>query len=96
MAAALLHDVGKLASGLGTFGRVVATLIRARPGWEDRRGWRRRVALYRDHPRLGADLLALAGSDALTVDWAAQHHLPPDRWTVPAPLAHALKAADND
>jgi hypothetical protein len=41
-------------------------------------------------------MLSLAGSDALTVSWAREHHLPDDQWTVPAPIGAALKAADDD
>src|SRR5205807_2409113 len=69
LAAALLHDVGKLDSRLGTFRRVAATLLGAAAGddWIRRGGMRRRVALYRRHPQLGADMLAMAGSDPLTV-----------------------------
>lgn len=87
LAAALLHDVGKVASGLGTFGRVVATVAGPRTP---------RLAQYRRHPELGAALLELADSDPLTVAWAREHHRPPERWTVPRPLADALKAADDD
>lgn len=83
LAAALLHDVGKVVSGLGPARRVVATLM---PG---------RYPHYRDYPQLGAELLARAGSDPLTVAWAAEHHLPADRWTVPAPVGAALQAADD-
>ncbi len=102
VAAALLHDVGKIDSGLGTYGRVVATLSAAVAGrehaaaWQQRRGFTRKVGLYVQHDRIGADLLALAGSDAVTVAWAREHHLPPERWTLPAEVAHALKAADDD
>jgi hypothetical protein len=102
LAAALLHDVGKVASGLGTYGRVVATLAGAAAGrdsalgWSKARGVTRRVGLYLRHPELGAEMLGLAGSDTLTVTWAREHHLPEDRWTLPAPVAHALKAADDD
>ena len=102
LAAALLHDVGKLDAGLGTYGRVVATLSGAVAGrstaaaWSQGRGFTRRVGLYLRHPELGADMLALAGSDPLTVAWAREHHLPPDRWTVPRDVAEALKAADDD
>ncbi|CAN5678409.1 hypothetical protein BH20ACT2_BH20ACT2_15720 [soil metagenome] len=102
LAAALLHDVGKVVSGLGTYGRVVATMSAAAagrdaaPGWSAGRGVTRRIGLYVRHPELGADLLALAGSDPLTVAWAREHHLPPDRWTVAPDLASALKAADDD
>ncbi len=39
MAAALLHDVGKVESGLGTFGRVAATVLAAALGRERVAGW---------------------------------------------------------
>jgi len=100
--AALLHDVGKVASGLGTYGRVVATLAGAvagrdmAPTWSESRGFTRRVGLYLRHDALGADMLRLAGADPLTSTWAAEHHLPPERWTLPPDLANALKAADDD
>ncbi|MEY2569374.1 MAG: hypothetical protein QOE35_3903 [Actinomycetota bacterium] len=102
LAAALLHDVGKTASGLGTYGRVVATVAGGAAGrssaqaWSERGGFTRRVGLYLRHPELGADMLVIAGSDPLTVTWAREHHLPPDRWTLPAGVACALKAADDD
>jgi hypothetical protein len=87
LAAALLHDVGKVRSGLGTFGRVAATLAPVRSP---------RMEQYRRHPELGAELLELAGSDPLTVTWAREHHLPSGSWTLPTDLAAALKAADDD
>ena len=102
LAAALLHDVGKVESGLGTYGRVVATLSAKVAGpdmatrWGRQRGFVRRVGLYLQHDRLGRDLLALAGSDPLTVAWAREHHLPPADWTLPARVATALKDADDD
>jgi hypothetical protein len=102
LAAALLHDVGKVASGLGTYGRVVATVAALAAGrstahaWSDRGGFTRKVGLYLRHPELGADMLRIAGSDPLTVTWAMEHHLPPDRWTLTPPVASALKAADDD
>ena len=102
LASALLHDVGKVAAGLGTYGRVVATLAGAAAGretateWSRRTGFTRRVGLYLRHPVLGGDMLAMAGSDPLTVAWAREHHLPPDRWTVDARIGSALKHADDD
>ena len=102
LAAALLHDVGKLDASLGTYGRVVATVSAAVAGretaeqWSRSRGFTRRVGLYLRHPALGGDMLALAGSDPLTETWAREHHLPPDRWTLPPELATALKTADDD
>ncbi|MBV9412449.1 MAG: hypothetical protein JO148_12685 [Acidimicrobiia bacterium] len=102
LAAALLHDVGKVAAGLGTYGRVVATVAGAAAGrtmaeaWTQGKGFTRKVGLYLRHPVLGADMLAMADSDALTVTWAREHHLPEEEWTLPADIAHALKAADDD
>jgi hypothetical protein len=102
LAAALLHDVGKSVSGLRTYGRVVATLSAKAAGremaeaWTQTRGFTRRVGLYLEHPRLGGDLLALAGSDPLTESWARQHHLPESEWTVPPEIGRSLKDADDD
>jgi hypothetical protein len=58
-AGALLHDVGKLAAGLGTFARVAATIIGPRTA---------RFRTYHDHERLGAEMLHTAGSAAVTVE----------------------------
>jgi len=104
LAAALLHDVGKTESGLGTYGRVIATIsggvVHRDPetikAWTRTRGFTRRVGLYLQHPKLGGDLLGMAGSDPLTEAWARQHHLPEDAWTVPLPIGEALRAADDD
>jgi hypothetical protein len=89
MAAALLHDVGKVDSGLGTLGRVAATVV-------DRRRGDGRFARYRRHDAIGAALLRDAGSAELTWRWAEEHHRPPLSWTVAPELAQALKAADDD
>ena len=102
LAAALLHDAGKVESGLGPFGRAVATVSagvvgreRAQ-GWSTGRGFARRVGLYLRHPEIGGALLESAGSDPLTIAWTRQHHLPAERWTVPRTIGDALKAADDD
>jgi hypothetical protein len=102
LVAALLHDVGKVDSGLGTYGRVVATLSAAIAGrenaelWRSRSGFTRKVGLYLLHPDLGGDQLALAESDPLTIAWARQHHLPEDKWTVPVEIGRVLRDADDD
>jgi hypothetical protein len=59
IAGALLHDIGKLESSLGTSGRVLATIIGPRTG---------RFRRYHDHERIGADMLVAAGSTAATID----------------------------
>jgi putative nucleotidyltransferase with HDIG domain len=101
-AGALLHDVGKVESGLGTFGRVPATALgmvtghRRAPAWAKARGPIGRVGRYLDHSRIGAELLRRAGSDPLTVGWAAEHHLAAERCSLPPRVSAALKAADDD
>ncbi len=101
IAAALLHDVGKVESGFGTFGRVLATIISLLAGHGTARDWRGpglrgRVGTYVRHPEIGAQLLRDAGADRLTVAWAAEHHRPAGERTVPEHLAQALAAADDD
>ena len=63
IAGAILHDVGKLECDLGTFGRVVATLVGPRT-----------VAFraYHDHEAIGAAMAREVGSDPATVDLIAQ------------------------
>lgn len=94
MAAALLHDVGKVESGLGTFARVWVTFAAMAAGRANVPG--KRARLYLDHDKIGAALLSRAGSHDLTVSWALEHHLPEQRWTVDRRLAVALKEADGD
>lgn len=88
--AAALHDVGKIQAGLGTWARVGATFAGVvLPGL-----LRGRWASYRDHPRLGAKMLREAGSTELTVVWAAEHHLPLAKSSLPPEVTTALAAAD--
>jgi hypothetical protein len=104
LAAALLHDIGKIEARLGPYRRVVATLSGLVVGhdpdviaaWTRTTGFTRRVGLYLQHDRLGGDLLAMAGSDPLTESWAREHHLPESDWTVPLDVGRALKDADDD
>ena len=96
VAAALLHDVGKVDSGLGTFARVGATVVTAVVGRKRLARRAGRLGRYSAHDAIGADLLAAAGSDPLTRTWAREHHLPKSRWTVDHEVGAALKAADDD
>ena len=104
VAAALLHDVGKVDSQLRTPARVVATLVwsvldddRARRWADGRRpGIRSRLGRYRRHPEIGGQLLRRAGADPLTASWAEEHHRSSARWTVPEPVGELLKACDDD
>jgi hypothetical protein len=62
VAGAILHDIGKIECGLGTFGRVAATLVGPRT---------ERFAAYRDHEEIGARMAAAVGSDPATVELIA-------------------------
>ena len=103
IAAALLHDIGKLDASLGVYGRVVATVSGAAAGrdmadaWSERSGFTRRVGLYLRHPELGADRIRLAGGPeaaALGRRPPRPRHLGPPRH--PGAVVAALAAADND
>ena len=102
LAAALLHDVGKIDSGFGPVRRSLATVAEMVAGHAAADRWRRqggivgRTGRYLCHDRVGADMLREAGSDPLTEAWAREHHLDPARWTVPADVGRALKDADDD
>ncbi len=99
--AALLHDVGKIESQVGTAGRVVATVfeavspagvvrsVAARPG---RIG---AIGRHLGYPDTGASLLGAIGSDPLVRAWAAEHHLAADQWTVPPTVGRILREADD-
>jgi len=102
--AALLHDVGKLDSRLGVFGRVGATIAGSAAGhdmadaWSTKRGITRRVGLYLRHGELGATRIRVAGGSEAAARWAAAHH-DRDLWAatgIPAPVVEALHAADDD
>lgn len=58
IAGALLHDVGKIDSDLGTMTRVVATIVGPRGD---------RFRSYHDHESIGADLARRAGSGDVTI-----------------------------
>ena len=104
LAAALLHDIGKLDARLGVYGRVVATVSGAATdsslaeAWSAKRGFTQRVGLYLRHPELGADRIRLAGGPEEAAQWAASHHDPGtwDALAIPRPVVDALAAADDD
>ncbi len=88
--AALLHDVGKQATGLGTFGRSVATVLDA-----FRLPMTSSMRSYRDHTAIGARLLSAHGVEAVVVAFAAGHHGPcPD--SVAAEDWALLASADDE
>jgi hypothetical protein len=102
LAAALLHDVGKIEAGLGTFGRVGATVAATVVGrdtvaaWDGRPGWAGRAGRYVTHDRRGGALLSATDSAPFTATWAREHHQPEATWTLSPTLTAVLKAADGD
>jgi putative nucleotidyltransferase with HDIG domain len=64
VAGALLHDVGKLQSGLGTCSRVMATMVGSRG---------QRFGDYHHHESIGAEMLRAAGSASVTIDLVLGH-----------------------
>lgn len=101
VAAALMHDVGKTATPIGTFGRVFATLAGSAASptqveqWASERGWLGRAGRYLMHNEIGAEMLEEAGSDPLTIAWAREHELKHTEWTLPSEISDALWRADN-
>lgn len=102
LAAALLHDVGKVRSGFRTPARVAATVFWAVASddiadrWLSADGLRRRAAEYRRHPEIGERLLLNAGAHALTAAWAADHHKSAEKWRIDPALGDVLKRCDDD
>ena len=64
VAGALLHDIGKLDSDLGTASRVLATVIGPRTA---------RLRRYHEHERIGAEMFAGVGSSMTTVELVGGH-----------------------
>jgi len=83
VAAALLHDSGKVVCGLGTFGRVFATV------WPFGRVGDGRLARFHRHEAVGASLAHEAGSEDVTVALIGEW---PD---TPPVVADALYWADD-
>ena len=98
VAAALLHDVGKTATGFGPFRRAAATTIAIVVGERRVRRWSNPVGRYVDHDDEGSHLLERAGARREAVEWAAIHHrsaLWPGS-AVPIEICHVLAAADGE
>jgi putative nucleotidyltransferase with HDIG domain len=77
VAGALLHDVGKSGASLGRVGRSVATIVALTPT----------MRRYRDHERIGAEMLAAVGAHHRTIELVAG--------TASDAIAVALRAADD-
>ncbi len=101
--AGLFHDCGKVVSDFGTIMRVIATLY-----WgllpkklasmlsKSVGGLGVRMQQYRDHPRIGSELLIEADAPQIAATWAKEHHKPADAWTIETKYGELLKRYDDD
>jgi len=107
LAAALLHDVGKLQAHLGIPGRVAATLTMAVIGYERVVSWagvpgvRGRFGCYAAHGEIGAELVRASGGRDQVAVWAATHHRikakdPGTGFGLPQAVVFALRDSDRD
>lgn len=104
LAAALLHDIGKIRAPLSVYEKVVVVLAKwlvPRParqwGQGAPTGWRRPFAVAQQHPAWGAELVRSAGASATLTELIARHHEPPleENSTSTARLLAALQTADD-
>lgn len=85
LAAALLHDVGKVRYPYTLVGRTLVVLAKAfapkrymRWGQGEPSGWRRPFVVAHQHPAWSAEMLAEAGASSVVVALARRHQTPPD------------------
>jgi putative nucleotidyltransferase with HDIG domain len=98
LAVALLHDVGKTDSHLGTFGRAGATMIAGVVSHGRARHYGGPIGRYVSHDDLGAARLRAAGARTEAVAWAEAHHRRElwDRIGIPLEICEILSAADGE
>jgi putative nucleotidyltransferase with HDIG domain len=98
IAVALLHDVGKAETRLGSVGRAWATLTAGMFGHRRARTWPGQIGRYVNHDELGAQRLRQAGARTEAIAWAAAHHRR-SRWAatgIPPGICEILAAADGE
>ncbi len=104
LAAALLHDVGKVRTRFWLPEKVLVVLVKAlapgayrRWGSGPARGWRRPFAVSIQHPAWGADMVAAAGGSPLAVELVRRHadHLDGPPQTGADRLLLALQSVDD-
>lgn len=109
VAAALLHDVGKIQADLGVVGRSVATVVggvvgkqrmAGWAGWHDESRIRGRFGRYAAHGEIGGGMVRAAGGREAAARWAEVHHLVGGQDSVkpsdlPVEAVTALKLSDR-
>lgn len=111
LAAALLHDVGKIRAPLRVWERVLVVITRAicpdcvrKWGAQDAGdlesgwGWRRTFVVAEHHPAWGADLAAACGTSPIAVSLIARHQeqLSPEMNDPEDTLLRKLQAVDDN
>lgn len=93
LAAALLHDVGKIRAPLRIWERVIIViayyLLPDRiAAWGKGRpvGWKRTFVVAEQHPAWGAEMAAKAGAPPMTVEIIRRHHQPVRSLSAPGKL----------
>lgn len=78
--AALLHDVGKTRARFTIIERILAVLVKKFlphqfETWAngDAKGWKQPFVMSAKHPEWGAEMVAMAGGDAMAVELIRQH-----------------------
>ncbi len=94
LAAALLHDVGKIRTHFFLPEKVLVVLVKAgaprlyrRWGSGPAGGWRRPFAVSVQHPAWGAEMVAAAGGSPLTVELIRRHAESPIRENAPTRMS---------
>lgn len=106
VAAALLHDVGKVEARIGLVGRVLGTVTAGVVGrrrmarWVAQDGLRGRLGRYVAHGEIGGRMIREAGGRPQAARWAEVHHRMGSRERVdlrdlPAEAVQALKLSDR-
>jgi hypothetical protein len=98
VAAALLHDVGKVDAGLGPVRRAGATVVAALVSHGRARQWSNKIGRYVSHDERGEEKLRAAGARPETAAWAGAHHRR-DRFAttgIPAEICELLAEADGE
>jgi hypothetical protein len=98
LAAALLHDVGKVDAGLGSVGRAAATVVAALVSHGRARRWSGKIGRYISHDERGEQKLRSTGARPETAAWAGAHHRR-ERWAatgIPPQICELLAEADGE
>lgn len=105
LAAALLHDIGKSCYPLTVWERSLAVVLGLimprrvkRWGQGEARGWQRPFVVKAQHPAWGADMVAAAGGEAMTVALIRRHQDELEEETAESAEDHLLRLlqwADN-